>query len=263
MIPSSGSVTNLGYNQANQFTSYGQGSTTTATYAYNGDGLRMSQTVSGVTTPYTLDVSGAEPLLISDGTYDYVYGPGDVPLEQAIPQPTITLVGTASASGKATSLTLTLSSGTKAGEQVVVASIQPSTTKVTAPSGYTQVTTVTSAGSSPKATTTVFRQTVVSGDTSVKLTYSTSSTAQAAVLAVYQGVDPNLPIDVSATGSTAAGTTVTAPSVTPTNAEDQLVVFQGATGSFSGKSWTAPTGTTERSRATPAPTSPPVWPTSL
>ena len=72
MIPSSGSVTNLGYNQANQLTGYGQGSTTTATYAYNGDGLRMSQTVSGVTTPYTWDVSGAEPLLISDGTYDYV-----------------------------------------------------------------------------------------------------------------------------------------------------------------------------------------------
>jgi RHS repeat-associated protein len=247
MTPSTGSATNLGYNQANQLTSYGTGSTTTATYTYNGNGLRMSQTVGGVTIPYTWDVSGSEPLLISDGTYDYMYGPGDVALEQVIPQPAITLVGTASASGKATSLTLTLPTGTTVGEQVVVASTQPSTTTVTAPSGYTQVATVTSAGSSPKATTTVFRQTVVSGETSVKLTYSTSSTAQAAVLAVYKGVDPNLPIDVSATGSTsAAGTTVTAPSVTPTNVEDQLLVFQGATGTFSGKTWTAPTGTTER-----------------
>ena len=70
----------------------------------------------------------------------------------------------------------------------------------------------------------------------MKLTYSTASTAQAAVLAVYQGVDPNLPIDVSADRvSSAAGTTVTAPSMTPANAEDQLVVFQGATGTFSGK----------------------------
>jgi RHS repeat-associated protein len=245
MTPSSGSATTLGYDQANRLTSSGQGSTTTATYAYDGDGLRMSQTVSGVTIPYTWDVSGSEPLLLSDGSYDYVYGPGDVPLEQVTPQPAITLVGTASASGKATSLTLILPSGTTAGEQVVVASTQPSTTTVTAPSGYTQVTTVTSTGSSPKATTTVFRHTVASGDTSVKLTYSSSSTAQAAVLAVYKGVDPNLPIDVSATGSTAAGTTVTAPSVTPTYAEDQLVVFQGATGSFSGQSWTAPSGTTE------------------
>ena len=245
LTPSTGSATNLGYNQANQLTSYGTGSTTTATYTYNGDGLRMSQTVAGVTIPYTWDVSGSEPLLISDGTYDYVYGPGAVPLEQVIPKPAITLVGMASASGKATSLTLTLPTGTTAGEQVVVASTQPSMTTVTAPSGYTQVTTVTSAGSSPLATTTVFRQTVVAGETSVKLTYSTASTAQAAVLAVYKGVDPNLPIDVTATGSTAAGTTVTAPSVTPTNAEDQLLVFQGATGTFSGKTWTAPSGTTE------------------
>src|ERR1019366_8593660 len=151
MTPSTGSATNLGYNQANQLTSYGTGSTTTATYTNNGNGLRMSQTVGGVTIPYTWDVSGSEPLLISDGTYDYMYGPGDVALEQVIPQPAITLVGTASASGKATSLTLTLPTGTTVGEQVVVASTQPSTTTVTAPSGYTQVATVTSAGSSPKA----------------------------------------------------------------------------------------------------------------
>ncbi len=246
MTPSTGSATNLGYNQANQLTSYGTGSTTTATYTYDGDGLRMSQTVAGVASPYTWDVSGSEPLLISDGTYDYVYGPGDVPLEQVAPRPAITLVGTASASAKATSLTLTLPVGTTVGEQVVVATTEPSTTTVKAPTGYTQVAAVTSAGSSPLATTTVFRHTVVSGDTSVKLTFSTAKTAQAAVLAVYKGVDAGFPIDVSATGSTAAaGTTVTAPSVTPANAEDQLVVFQGATGTFSAKSWTSPTGTTE------------------
>jgi len=199
-----------------------------------------------VASPYTWDVSGSEPLLISDGTYDYVYGPGDVPLEQVAPRPAITLVGTASASAKATSLTLTLPVGTTVGEQVVVATTEPSTTTVKAPTGYTQVAAVTSAGSSPLATTTVFRHTVVSGDTSVKLTFSTTKTAQAAVLAVYKGVDAGFPIDVSATGSTAAaGTTVTAPSVTPANAEDQLVVFQGATGTFSAKSWTSPTGTTE------------------
>jgi RHS repeat-associated protein len=246
MTPSAGSATNLGYNQANQLTSYGQGSTTTATYTYDGDGLRMTQTVGGVTIPYTWDVSGSEPLLISDGTYDYVYGPGDVPLEQVTPpKPAIALVGTTSASGKATSLTLTLPAGTTAGEQVVVASTQPSTTRVTAPSGYTQVATVTSSGSSPLATTTVFRQTITAGETSVTLTYSTAKTAQAVVLAVYRGVDTSLPIDVSAAGSTAAGTTVTAPSVTPANPDDQLLVFQGATGTFSAKSWTAPSGTTE------------------
>jgi RHS repeat-associated protein len=246
MTPPSGSATNLGYDQANQLTSYGQGTTTTATYTYDGDGLRMSQTVSGVTIPYTWDVSSSEPLLISDGTYDYVYGPGDAPLEQVTPQPAITLVGTASASGKKASLTVTFPTGVEPGDQVLVASSEPSTTTVKAPSGYTEVATVTSSGSAPEATTTVFRHTVASGDTSVKLTFSTASTAQAVVLAVYRGVDPNVPIDVTATGSTAAGTTVTVPSASPAHAEDRLVVFQGATGTFSAKSWTAPPGATER-----------------
>ena len=248
MTPASGSATNLGYNQANQLTSYGQGSTTAATYAYNGNGLRMGQTVSGVTIPYTWDVSGSEPLLISDGTYDYVYGPGAAPLEQVTPQPAITLVGTASASGKKASLTVTLPAGVEPGDQVAVATTQPSTTTVTAPAGYTLVASVTSTGVSPLATTTVFEHTVASGDTSVKLKFSSATTAQAVVLAVYRGVDPTLPIDVSAVGSAAASTKVVAASMTPAHAEDQLVVFQGATGSFSAKGWTAPSGTTEKAQ---------------
>jgi RHS repeat-associated protein len=133
-------------------------------------------------------------------------------------------------------------------DQVVVASTEPSTTTVTAPSGYNLVTSVTSGGSSPLATTKVFSHTVVSGETSVTLTYGTSTTAQAAVLGIYRGVDPNLPIDVAATSSAAATTTVTAPSVTPTYTSDQLLVFQGAAGTFSGSSWTAPTGTVERAQ---------------
>jgi RHS repeat-associated protein len=249
MTPASGSATNLSYDEANQLTSYGTGSTTIATYTYNGDGLRMSKTVAGVTTPYTWDVSGSEPLLLSDGTYDYVYGPGDVPVEQvpisSLPPPAISLVGTATSSGKSTSVTINLPSGTVAGDEVVLGSTQRSTTTMTAPSTYTQVATVTSGGASPLATTTVFSHTVAAGETSVTLTYSTNTSAYAVVLAVYSGVNPNAPVDVSATGSAAATTTVTAPSVTTTHANDQLLVFQGAFGTFSGKTWTAPSGTTE------------------
>jgi len=82
----------------------------------------------------------------------------------------------------------------------VLGSTQRSTTTVTAPSTYTQVATVTSAESSPLATTTVFRHTVVTGDTSVTMTYSTNTSAYAVVVAVYSGVNPNQPIDVYATG---------------------------------------------------------------
>ena len=248
VTPPSGSPTNLGYDQANRLSSWGVGSTTTATYAYNGDGLRMSKTVSGVTTPFTWDVSGTIPRLISDGTSQYVYGPGGLPLEQITSRPAISLVGSpVSTSGKATSLTLTLPSGVQANDQVFVASTQPSTTTVTAATGYSSVTSVTSGGSSPLATTTVFRHTVAAGDTSVTLTYSSRQTAQAMALVVYRGIDPTTPVDVFQSAySTSATTTVTAPSVSPSFANDELLVVQGATGSFSSSSWTAPSAMTER-----------------
>jgi len=73
-----GAAVTLGYDQANRLTSYG----TTASYAYNGDGLRQSKTVSGTTTQETWDISGELPLLITDGTTNYIYGPGGMPIEQ-------------------------------------------------------------------------------------------------------------------------------------------------------------------------------------
>ena len=78
ITPAAGSATQLTYDQANRLTGYG----TTATYAYDGDSLRMSKTVNGTTTAFTWDQSGAIPLLISGGTTNYVYGPGGQPLEQ-------------------------------------------------------------------------------------------------------------------------------------------------------------------------------------
>jgi RHS repeat-associated protein len=59
-----------------------QSPTATATYAYDGDGLRMSETVDGVTSQFTWNQSGSLPLLLSDGTNDYLYGPGGMPIEQ-------------------------------------------------------------------------------------------------------------------------------------------------------------------------------------
>jgi RHS repeat-associated protein len=68
----------LTYNQANQLTAYG----TTASYAYNGDGLRMSKTVNHVTTAFTWDQSGSLPVLIAAGEDSYLDGPADQPFEQ-------------------------------------------------------------------------------------------------------------------------------------------------------------------------------------
>jgi RHS repeat-associated protein len=78
LTPAGGSTVTMTYDQANRLTAYGGA----ATYAYNGDGLRMSKTVSGTTTQQAWDTAEGVPLLLVDGTTDYVYGPGGLPLEQ-------------------------------------------------------------------------------------------------------------------------------------------------------------------------------------
>jgi len=66
------------YDQANRLIGFGAN----VTYRYNGDGLRMSKTVKGVTQNFVWDVAGGLPLLLKDGSTSYVYGPGGLPLEQ-------------------------------------------------------------------------------------------------------------------------------------------------------------------------------------
>ena len=63
-------------------------SNTGATYTYNGDGLRMSKTVNGATSQFTWDTAGSTPLLISDGTNSYIYGPSNLPVEEITPSGT-------------------------------------------------------------------------------------------------------------------------------------------------------------------------------
>jgi RHS repeat-associated protein len=79
--PPTGGTTALGYDQANRLTSFDAASTAT-TYTYDGDGLRTSKTVNGLTTTYMWDLTGEVPLLLTEGTTAYVYGPGGLPLEQ-------------------------------------------------------------------------------------------------------------------------------------------------------------------------------------
>jgi RHS repeat-associated protein len=78
VTPPSGGATTLSYDQANRLTAYGSA----ATHAYNGDGLRMSKSVSGTTSQFLWDVAGSLPLLIQDGSTAYLYGPRGLPLEQ-------------------------------------------------------------------------------------------------------------------------------------------------------------------------------------
>jgi RHS repeat-associated protein len=73
-------TTTYGYDQNSRLTSYTSAGRTT-TYRYDGGGGRVSKTVAGVTTSFVYD-DGAIPNLLTDGTNDYLYGPGGLPIEQ-------------------------------------------------------------------------------------------------------------------------------------------------------------------------------------
>ena len=70
------------------------GTATSATYSYDGTGLRTSKTVNGTTTTYTWDKSGSLPLLVAEttggNTTRYIYGPGGLPIEDVQPNGTTT-----------------------------------------------------------------------------------------------------------------------------------------------------------------------------
>jgi RHS repeat-associated protein len=72
------------YNQAGNLIAFEEGGKPEIkdAYAYNGDGLRTSETIGSSTKYLAWDVSGSLPLLLSDGTNSYIYGPGGVPIEQ-------------------------------------------------------------------------------------------------------------------------------------------------------------------------------------
>ncbi|HZK73486.1 MAG TPA: hypothetical protein VFD88_05750, partial [Clostridia bacterium] len=88
VTPTTGQAQTLTYDQANRLTKFAAASTTS--YGYNGDGLRMCKVAGSSTQPcqaggtiqFLWDVAGSLPLLLKDGTTNYIYGPGGLPLEQ-------------------------------------------------------------------------------------------------------------------------------------------------------------------------------------
>ncbi len=79
-------VAAYGYDQANRLTAY----KTTATYKYDGSGLRLSKTVSGATQRFVWDRAAGTEQLLADGANKYVYGPDGLPLEQITNAGTVT-----------------------------------------------------------------------------------------------------------------------------------------------------------------------------
>jgi len=93
--PTTGPATTYGYDQAGELTSVerpkeGEVAEIKDAYAYDGNGLRATQTISGTTTYMVWDVTESLPLLLSDGTNSYIYGPGGLPIEQISSGGTVT-----------------------------------------------------------------------------------------------------------------------------------------------------------------------------
>ncbi|HEY5286701.1 MAG TPA: RHS repeat-associated core domain-containing protein [Solirubrobacteraceae bacterium] len=85
--PSAGLATTYAYDQAGNLTTVerpkeGETPKIEDTYGYNGEGLRTSQTISGTTSYFAWDVAEGLPLILSDGTNSYIYGPENLPFEQ-------------------------------------------------------------------------------------------------------------------------------------------------------------------------------------
>ena len=83
--PKPGQATTYGYDQAGNLIQIKQGKLggLNNTYAYNGDGLRTSQTKAKANTSYlTWDIHAHLPLVLSDEQNSYIYGPGGLPIEQ-------------------------------------------------------------------------------------------------------------------------------------------------------------------------------------
>lgn len=68
----------LAYDQANRLVKYNG----KATYAYNGDGLRLNATTTKTTEHYVWDNTSPAPHPLEDATNKYVYSPDGTPLEQ-------------------------------------------------------------------------------------------------------------------------------------------------------------------------------------
>jgi RHS repeat-associated protein len=85
----SGTLVFYDYDQANRLTQYDTSMNFGQTwqYRYNGDGLRTRKQQVGCTScaptvNFTWDMGAGLPLLLSDGTAQYIYGPGGTLLEQ-------------------------------------------------------------------------------------------------------------------------------------------------------------------------------------
>jgi RHS repeat-associated protein len=94
--PTSGPATSYGYDQAGNLITVERPKEGTTpkiedSYAYNGEGLRATETISGTTSNLTWQTASVElPLILANETDSFIYGPGSMPIEQIASGGTVT-----------------------------------------------------------------------------------------------------------------------------------------------------------------------------
>jgi RHS repeat-associated protein len=90
--PTGGSTTNYGYDQTSDLlavTPPSGSSSSGATYTYDGNGELASETVGSTTSQFAWDATASVPVLLTDGSTSYIYGPNG-PIEQVGSDSTVT-----------------------------------------------------------------------------------------------------------------------------------------------------------------------------
>ena len=85
--PAAGAATTYSYDQAGQLTGVarpkeGEVPAIEDTFAYDGTGLRAAKTAAGVTSHFVWDTTAGLPLLLTENTTSYIYGPYGLPIER-------------------------------------------------------------------------------------------------------------------------------------------------------------------------------------
>ncbi len=212
------------------------------TYSWDfGDG---SPAVSGGTPSHTY--ADATPQLVTLTVSDnHAHSATDTATATPNPDPvsTITFVGSAQTAGNRQTHTVTLPTGVKAGDTMVLflgaASIAPT---YTGPNGWTQI---ESKDGSSAMVLRAWTRTATQADTvaNTKVTVTSSASAKSDLsLSVYRGTDPTTPIAVSASKiDNSAGAAHTSPTVAATGGTSWLVSYW-ADRSNTSTAWTAPSG---------------------
>jgi RHS repeat-associated protein len=135
----------------------------------------------------------------------------------------------------------------QAGDQIMLFVNEAKNQKAAIPAGYTQV----GAFAAPNAgeTTVVYRRTATGAEDGASVSFNQGLTLHQKTLTavIYRGVDPSDPIDgIAAAGTGILQSTVTAPAVTTTTDNDQLILVQHALNTLPGAAWTPPAGMTNR-----------------